>query len=221
MKRHMPQEVLPTGDYIDTDGDIRHPDDDPAGFAAEGLSPRGNYFRGDAMPHEDTYYDELAEADEFPVVAVDLGHRARHLLRATNLLSKASMLEGLLNSNNPAKIAQYGGRSHIIKRINKASTEGRAELHTAAGYDIMLEHPYMVPDEDGVPYSDVQAKDEMTSTLYRFRQMYTADGYRSFSSDKSAADKARLAKEIDQRRDAFRHTLAQQAISHSNNKTQS
>lgn len=221
MNRHVPKELLLTGDYLDVEGDIRHPDDDPEGFAAEGRSPRGNYFRDDAVPHEDTYYDELAEADELPVVAVDLGHRARYLLRATNLFSKASMLEGLLSSNNPAKIAQYGGRALIVKRIHKADEEGKAALHTAAGYDIMLKYPYMVADGDGAPYSERQAEDDEVKMRYLFRRDYTADGYRSFSSDKTAADKARLAKEIDRRREDFRHTLAKQAISHSKDKTQS
>ena len=211
MSRYKHNETLPyTDDYIDTEGDIRHRDDNPEGFAAEGLGPRGDFFRDEAVPVEDTYYEEIAESDEIRGVAVDLGFRATNLLLATDSLAYASMLQGLLKSGDRKKIHEYGGEQLIHTKIKAASRRGRQALRAASGLDAMLANPRMVPDEDGFPYTAEQAKDDEVQIVHGFRTKYTADAYRTMPPDTSIADKIAKKREVDAARHDLRQNLARQ-----------
>lgn len=210
MTRNKHKESLPNQDYLDVEGDIRHADDNPEGFAASGNSPRGNFFRDDAEPTDDLYYDEIAEAQEIRGVSVDLGFRATNLLLATDSLAYASMLQGLLKAGNRRKIMEYGGERLIHTKIKAASRRGRQALRAASGLDAMLANPRMVPDEDGSPYTVEDAENDEVQIVYGFRQAYTADAYRNMPSGASVADKIAKKREVDTARHELRHNLARQ-----------
>jgi hypothetical protein len=219
MNGHTPKEHLPTSsDYLDTEGDIRHHDDNPEGFNAKGTASReSDHTREDAEPVVDTYYDELAEQEEIPGAYVELGFRATHLLLAADSYAKASMLRGLLRANNRRKIAEYGGELFIQTSIQRNIERGRQALRAGYGIDAMLARPDMIPNEFGQPYDTQQAEDDLVAVQAAFRRNYTADGVR-LMHDASALEKAQKSKEVSEKRDSFRRTLARQAVMY---KTQS
>ena len=217
MSRHTPKETLPySADYLDNEGDIRHPDDNPEGFAAEGFTPKGNDFTPeDAIDYLDFADEERANADEPKGVAVDLAFRATNLLLATDSYAKASMLRGFIRSNNRKKIHEYGGEEMIRLAIKRNTDRGRQALRAGTGIDAMLANPGMVPDEGGFPYTTQDAEDDLVQIQRHFRDELTADGARSLQ-DATAIEKIHKVKEIDQKREAFRRTLARYVINNKN-----
>ncbi len=208
-------EILPVIEsYVDDEGDIRHIDDNPDGFAAEGYTPKGvDYFRNDAVVATDHETDT-------PVVlgvSVDLGLRATNLLLATDSFAKASMLRGFLRANDREKIREYGGEPAIQASIGRNLERGRKALRAGSGIDAMLADPDMVPDEYGLPYNAQQATDDLVMTQRDFRETYTAEGVRVMQNA-TAREKIQKSKEINANRHSFRRVLARQAIK---DKTQS
>lgn len=212
MSRYSQKETLFTGDYIDNDGDVRSPDDNPEGFEAVGYTPKGSdYTREDAVTDE---YDQLEleiPENEQLGVHVSLGMRATNLLAAIDAFSHVSMLQGFLRSNNRKKIIEYGGEEAISRAISRSNERGSRALRAGTGIDAMLASPDLVPDADGTPYDEGLAANDLAQYKFAFRDSLTAYGTQRLDSA-SAKEKVDKQKQIERNRATLRRQLAQQII---------
>lgn len=213
MNRQTHKESLLTvpSDYQDSEGDVRHIDDNPDGFDAEGKNASNTFYeRRSAAERAHADYAEIAEEDDVPGVSVNLGERAVHLSAALDAYSKISMLNGLLRSGNSRQIRKYGGEAAIRRAITKHGETGRRSLREGTGINAMLERPHLILDDEGGEYDELKAHDDLVTEQYGFKTAYTAEGVRNMSSDTSARDKRDKVKAITKAREGLKTTLERQ-----------
>lgn len=95
-------------------------------------------------------------------VAVDLGHRATHLLAALDALDSAGIVARDLRNGNASTIRHYHGTAKMKLLIKAAKQRAMEELWAAGGFRELIEH--------GVPC--VNAKDDYVNEKFIFREKY-------------------------------------------------
>lgn len=192
--------------YLDDEGDIRPIDDDPSGFPVVGMTPKySDFFSGDA--EDGVNYEHGSTDVDGP--SVHLGQRAIQLLHAVDMYSSASMLQGLIDSNDTIKITVYGGEQLLKQRIARKKKMGTEALRAASGVDAMIGSPIDFTDELSSSYAMQDADDEMVQIRRAFVDTYTGDGIRHMTNA-SVAEKQQKKKDIESARNNLRKTLARQ-----------